>query len=180
MFKRLENLLSESSPGLSRWDLIAEGRKTQQEELDDIEAGQYGEPHRFSDYRHARCKKTKPAVGITCEDVYDTITQEELDWSLRQQLKVSPEDRYQHGKEHWYSHPTSWYVRVPHNGYDGQGCNQFTNPSCIPECRFYPEIGRIEDQEVIQKHREREQRYKDNNAIVAPPHPIEYYLEGNY
>jgi hypothetical protein len=59
--------------------------------------------------------------------------------------------------------------------------NQFTDPSCIPECRFYPETGRIEDSEVIQKHREREKRYRDNNAIVAPPHPIEYYLEeGNY
>jgi hypothetical protein len=76
---------------------------------------------------------------------------------LRQQLKVSSEDRYQHRKKHWYSHPPSWYVRVPHKGYDGQGCNQYTG--CIPECRFYPETGRIEDSEVIQKHREYEQGY---------------------
>jgi hypothetical protein len=176
MFKRLENLLSDSSPGSSRWDLIAEGRTTHQEELDDIEAGQYGEPHRFSDYRHARAKKTAPAIGLTYEDVYDTITQEELDWKLRRQLKVSPEQRYQHGKYHWYSHPSSWYKRVPHNGYDGFGC---TGQSCIPECRFYPETGRIEDSE-LQKHREYEQGFRKNNAIVKPPHSIEYYLEGNY
>jgi hypothetical protein len=31
------------------------------------------------------------------------------------------------------------------NGYDGYGCNQFTG--CIPECRYYPEEGRIEDEE---------------------------------
>jgi hypothetical protein len=174
--KRVENLLVGSSPSNDRWD--DGSKKTTQQELDDIETQQNGEPHRFGDYRHARAKKTAPAIGLTYEDVYDTITQEELDWELRQQLKVSPEERYQHGKYHWYSHPSSWYKRVPHNGYDGKGCNQYTG--CIPECRFYPETGRIEDSEVIQKHREREKRYRDNNAIVAPPHPIEYYLEGNY
>jgi hypothetical protein len=68
-------------------------------------------------------------------------------------------------------------IRVPHNGYDGFGC---TGQSCIPECRFYPETGRIEDSEVIQKHREHEQGFRKNNAIVKPPHSIEYYLEGNY
>ena len=77
----------------------------------------------------------------------------------------------------WYSHPSSWYVRVPHNGYDGFGC---TGQGCIPECRFYPRTGRIEDSEVIQMHREHEKRYRDNKGIVEPPHPIEYYLEDNY
>ena len=141
-------------------------RKTTQEELDDIETERYGEPHRFHIYRAARAKITKPAVGLTYEDVYDSITQEELDWSLRQKLKVSPEERYQDMKKHWYSHESSWYRRVPERGYDGYGCN---NGKCIPECRYYSPIGRIEDSEVIQKHREREKRYRDNNAIVEPP-----------
>lgn len=177
MVKRLDNLIRGSSPSSSKWD-IAGGKTTiSQQEIDDIETHQNGEPHRFSDYRAARSKKTAPAVGLTYEDVYDTITQEELDWELRQQLKVSPEDRYQHQKKHWYSHPSSWYVRVPHRGYDGQGC---TGQNCVPECRFYPEYGRIEDSEVIQNQREREKRYRDNHAIVDIPHPIEYYLEGNY
>jgi hypothetical protein len=35
--------------------------------------------------------------------------------------------------------------------------------------KCYPKLGRIEDYEVIQKHREREKRYRDNNAIVEPP-----------
>jgi hypothetical protein len=166
MVKRLDNLIHGSSPSNDRWDLI-DGSKTTQQELDDIETQQNGEPDRFGDYRHARAKKTAPAIGLTYEDVYDTITQEELDWELRQHLKVSPEERYQHGKYHWHSHPSSWYVRVPHNGYDGQGCNQFTG--CVPECRFYPETGKIEDFEVIQKHRELEERYRDNNAIIEPP-----------
>jgi hypothetical protein len=58
-------------------------------------------------------------TGLTYEDVYDSITQEESDWSLRQQLKVSPEERYQHKKN------TGIYTlrvgRVPKNGYDGHG-----------------------------------------------------------
>jgi hypothetical protein len=179
LVKRLENLLNGSSPSGNKWDITGSNNDeiTTQEELDNIETEEYGEPLRFSDYRHARLKKTAPALaldgeGFTCEDVYDTITQEELDWDLRQQLKVSPEDRYAHGKYHWYAHPSSWGVRVPHRGYDGQGC---TGKACVPECRFYNKTGRIEDSEVIQKHREREENYRKNNVIVAPPHPSEYY-----
>jgi hypothetical protein len=178
LFKRLDNIIDGSSP-ISKWDLIIvddEGKTTQQQqqqqELDDIETQQYGEPHRFSNYRAARAKKTAPAVGLTYEDVYDSITQEELDWWLRQKLKVSPEDRYQDKKKHWYLHESSWYVRVPHNGYDGKGCDS-SHGGCIPECRFYPKTGRIEDLEVIQKHRELEERYRKNNAIAEPPNPIE-------
>jgi hypothetical protein len=89
-----------------------------------------------------------------------------LDWSLRQQLKVPPEDRYRAMKEAWYFHPTSWYMRRKDGGgYDGIGCN---GKACVPECKFYPQTGRIEDSEVIQKHRELEEHYKKNNAIVEP------------
>jgi len=125
---------------------------SQHEELDDIETQQYGEPLRFSNYSADRAKKTAPVVGLTY-DVYDTITQEELDWFLKQKLKVSPGERYQDMKKHWYIHESSWYRRVPELGYDGYGCNY---DKCIPECRYYSLNGRIEDSEVIQKHRERQ------------------------
>jgi hypothetical protein len=61
-------------------------------------------------------------------------------------LEVPPEQRYQDKKKHWYFHESSWYMREA-NGYDGQGCNQFTG--CVPECRYYHEKGRIEDDEVL-------------------------------
>jgi hypothetical protein len=158
-------------------------RKTQ-EELDDIETEQYGEPRRFHIYRAARAEITKPAVGLTYEDVYDSITQEELDWSLRQQLKVSPEERYQDMKKHWYAHELSyWHQKTICNDTGNKkavvdtikeyGCGKFTEKNieggwCVPECRYYSQTGRIEDSEVIQKHRELEKRYRDNNAIVEP------------
>jgi hypothetical protein len=126
-------------------------------------------------------KKTAPAIGKTCEDVYDSITQEELDWSLRQQLKVSPEERYQDMKKHWYAHELSyWHQTIYDNGKKAvdtikeYGCGKSTEKNveggwCVPECRYYFKYGRIEDSEVIQKHREYEKRYRDNNAIVEPP-----------
>jgi hypothetical protein len=54
---------------------------------------------------------------------------------------MTPEERYQNMKEAWYFHESSWYMRHD-NGYDGHGCN---NGVCIPECRYYAEQGRIED-----------------------------------
>ena len=81
------------------------------------------------------------------------------------EIKGSPEDRYQDKKKVWYFHESSWYMRR-HNGYDGHGCN---NGECIPECRYYPEFGRIEDGEVIQRHNEYVERLRQKNAIVEPP-----------
>jgi hypothetical protein len=52
-------------------------------------------------------------------------------------------------------------------GYDGYGCNQFTG--CIPECRFYAQYGRIEDEEVIAEHNKVVEALKEENAIVEPP-----------
>jgi hypothetical protein len=37
---------------------------------------------------------------------------------------------------------------------------------CVPGCRYYPEYGRIEDVEVIKKHRELEEEYRKCNEIV--------------
>jgi hypothetical protein len=152
---------------------------TTQEELDDIETERYGEPRRFHIYRAVRAKITKPAVGLTYEDVYDSITQEELDWSLKQKLKVSPEERYQDMKKHWYAHELSyWHQTIYDNGkavdtIKEYGCGRFNAKTeegwCVPECRYYLKYGRIEDSEIIQKHRELEKRYRDNNAIVEPP-----------
>ena len=34
---------------------------------------------------------------------------------------------------------------------------------------LYPEYGRIEDEEVIQRYKEIVERYKQKNAIVEPP-----------
>jgi hypothetical protein len=61
-----------------------------------------------------------------------------------------PEKRYQAFKKAWYFHESSWYMRHD-NGYDG--CNQFAG--CIPECRYYPKEGRIEDEEIISRYENR-------------------------
>jgi hypothetical protein len=66
------------------------------------------------------------------------------------ELRLSPEERYQRRKKDWQFHETSWWVRkVSMN--DENSCNYLR---CVPECRFYPQFGRIEDDEIIQKHSE--------------------------
>ena len=81
------------------------------------------------------------------------MTQEEKDYYIKKSLRIPPEQRYQRKKAHWYWHESSWTWRgLDTTGYDGQGCNQFTG--CIPECQFYPEYGRIEDEQVIETHKE--------------------------
>ena len=49
-------------------------------------------------------------------------------------------------EEAWYFHESSWYMRGIKSGFDGQGC---CDGICVPECRFYPEYERIEDEEVL-------------------------------
>jgi hypothetical protein len=50
---------------------------------------------------------------------------------------------YEDHREHWYFHESSWYVRGV-NGYDGQGCNQYTG--CVPECVY--DDGRLDLSEL--------------------------------
>ena len=52
--------------------------------------------------------------------------------------------KYEEYKEHWYFHKSSWYMRGA-NGYDGKGCNQYTD--CIPQCKFYAPEGKLSENE---------------------------------
>ena len=130
-----------------------------------IEIG--SEPPRFADYRAARAKITNAFGNKTYEDVWDSITQDESDYYLKMNLRVHPEERYQHKKEAWYFHESSWYMRQGRDGiesgYNGYGCN---NGKCVPECRYYPKYGRIEDEEVIQRHKEIEEGYRKRSALI--------------
>ena len=143
-----------------RLDSLSNG--TGSNEYDDdyyIEIG--SEPPRFADYRLERAKITDAFGNKTFEDVWDSITQDESDYYLKMNLRTPPEERYQRKKKAWYFHKSSWYM-LHNNGYDGHGCN---NGECIPECRYYPKFGRIEDEEVIQRHKEIEERYRMLNAL---------------
>ena len=88
-----------------------------------IEIG--SEPPRFADYREQRAKVTDAFGNKTCEDVWDSITQDELDYYLKMNLRMSPEERYQLKKKAWYFHDSSWYMRQGRDGiesgYDGYG-----------------------------------------------------------
>lgn len=80
------------------------------------------------------------------------------------ELRFSPEERYQKRKKDWAHHDTSWCNRnVSMN--DENSCNYLR---CIPACRYYPDEGRIKDDEVIKKHEEywAEQRRKGEEMLA--------------
>jgi hypothetical protein len=74
---------------------------------------------------------------------------EELIKKEEERKSRAPFERYQIWKKNWSSHESSW-SRHGLNRYDGHGCNQFTG--CIPECRYYPEEGRIDDEELTSRN----------------------------
>jgi hypothetical protein len=96
---------------------------------------------------------------------YDhSITQDQLDYILKRELRPSPEQRYQHEKANFLFHDLGCYMRRLND--TEYGC---TGAGCIPECRFYPETGRIEDEEVIEEHNKLIESLRHENSIVEPP-----------
>ncbi len=56
---------------------------------------------------------------------------------MQRALRPTPEQRYQNIKKHGYYH-----------GHEKR-CNNSMDGVSVPTCRFYPEYGRIKDEEVI-------------------------------
>ena len=78
------------------------------------------EPPRFADYRAAQAmerEKIGDSLTYEDEDVWDSITQDELDYYLKMKLRGCSKDRYTDNEKVWYFHESFWYMRR-HNGYD--------------------------------------------------------------
>jgi len=142
------------------------------------------DPPRFAYYHHVRAQEWealghKPWDGINDDDHDRRITQDELDYWLKMELRISPEERYQHRKGNWFFHDLSYLDQiVDENGkaldiIKKSGCGHWSNKReegcCVPECRYYLKYGRIEDDEVIQEHNEMVKRHIQENTIVEPP-----------
>ena len=120
------------------------------------------EPPRFLYYRQVRAEKWEASGPHGPSEYDDSITQDELDYALKWRLRMSPEQRYQMEKSRYYFHEL--YV-------DGEReCNPACG-GCTPNCRFYPEYGRIEDDEVIAEHKKLVESARRDNRIVDIPLP---------
>jgi hypothetical protein len=132
------------------------------------------QPPRFELYKIARRlmiesnKTKKPVPGIVTSDnlddymsVYDTMTQDEFDYELKRKLMhTTPEERYQERKETYYFHEL-----YRDNG--EYGCNPTMRPEiCVPECRYYNETGRFEDDELVAEHKKMVEFFNKHNAII--------------
>jgi hypothetical protein len=137
------------------------------------------EPPRFAYYRHVRAQEWEALGHKPWDHVYDNrITQDELDYNLKKKLRASPEQRYQHRKTNWFFHESSYlHQTVDENGkavdiIKESGCGHSDNGEqgcCVPECRYYPKYGRIEDEEVIEEHNKLVENLIQENARVQPP-----------
>jgi hypothetical protein len=111
-----------------------------------------------------RERREKAGRKLGLHEYDHSITQDQLDFILKRELRPSPEQRYQHEKANFLFHDLSCYMRGL--GESDYGC---TGGGCIPECRFYPKYGRIEDDEVIEEHNKLIERHRQENSIVEPP-----------
>jgi hypothetical protein len=137
------------------------------------------EPPRFAYYKRVRWEKLDEHRKKRIEhgNDIDDITQDELDFILKRELRIPPEQRYQEGKENIIFHELYYLdqkkVEDDKAEFEGQfidvvkeyGCG-YNLKGCVPECRFYAEYGRIEDQEVIEEHNKLVEWYRQRNAIV--------------
>jgi hypothetical protein len=153
------------------------------------------EPPRFAYYRMwriAHCPKELKDKMTDSIDSFDcdnaSITNDELEYSLKRNLIPTPEQRYQRRRKDWSFHDLSYLdqtVTVDEQGnkhykdvVKDYGCGHWNNPKregcwCVPECRYYPEYGRIEDEEIIKENNELRESYAKKNAIIdieLPPY----------
>ncbi len=84
-------------------------------------------------------------------DAYEQ-TAEEFEYHISHMLSdYSPEERYRRNKEMYYFHPS--YVEMEELDYweDRARAKYCTEQQCIPDCLYYEENGRIEDEQVIEE-----------------------------
>ena len=82
------------------------------------------EPPRFAYYRHVRAEEWETLGHKPWDHEYDSrITQNELDFILKRNLRMPPEERYRREKAHWYWHEL--YIE------GGKECNPMVD-GCTP------------------------------------------------
>ena len=168
LFKKLDNFSSNINAYDNNTDSYIDDQGQEHEYDDEYYLARGSQPSRFTYYRQIRAEEWR-VLGynplLNEKDIDHRITQEELDFYLKRDLRESPEQRYQAEKQNWFFQDLSCYMQDL-NPVDGYGC---TNISCIPECRFYADQGRIEDEEVIENHNKWVKDLRQQNAIVEPP-----------
>ena len=65
-------------------------------------------PSRFAYYAKVRWEKYSDWEKLTSFDPDETITHDELNFMLKRQLRIPPEERYRHNKANWFFHELSY------------------------------------------------------------------------
>jgi hypothetical protein len=111
---------------------------------------------RFAKLREARAKAVNAFGEKTYEDVWDNITQEEIDYYAKQRAEEPPAQKFAREKAEWFFHDSSCYMRDLEQ-YDGVGCY---NGICVPQCDYY--IAAIDEEPRTKLRKEIE--HNNNNS----------------
>ncbi|ALI34765.1 hypothetical protein NMY3_00553 [Candidatus Nitrosocosmicus oleophilus] len=140
---------------------IAEDHTKEIEEIN-LNAEEKEKLKRFDVYHVIRMEKYirnggDPTFGNL--DAYEQ-TAEEFEYHLSHMLNdYAPESRYYQRKEMYYFHPS--YIEMEKLAYweDRAKSNYCNGEHCVPDCPFYEENGRIEDEQVVKE-------FIDNTEIL--------------
>jgi hypothetical protein len=109
--------------------------------------------HKCAQLREARIKEYQE-MGVPDYDVYHLCYLMSSDYEIGDkpyELQFTPEERYQREKKNWQAHETAWCNRnLPMS--DENSCNY---KRCVPQCKYFPETGRIEDDVIIKEFEEK-------------------------
>lgn len=116
-----------------------------------LEAEENEKLQRFGLYHVIRMEKYLRQGGDPTFGNLDATeqTSEEYEYHLSHILNdFTPEERYRQRKEAYYFHPS--YIEMERLGYwtDRANAKYCTGHQCIPDCLYYKEDGRIEDEQV--------------------------------
>jgi hypothetical protein len=108
---------------------------------------------RFDLYHMIRTEKYIRQGGDPTFGNLDPVekTMEEFEYHLSHCLNVPVGERYKRSKEMYYFHPS--YMEMEKLDYwkDRAKAKYCTGQQCIPECPYYKENGRIEDEQVVKE-----------------------------
>ncbi len=119
-----------------------------------LDAEEHAKLERFSLYHCIRMEKYVRQDGNPMFGNLDGVeyTAEEFEYHLSHCLNdYTPEERYRQRKEAYYFHPS--YTEMEKLDYweDRANAKYCNGQQCIPDCLYYEENGRIEDDQVIRE-----------------------------
>lgn len=141
---KINKRLDRFKKDLEKIENISKERREKAGQVDELEL--IVKFDRYKPLKYERLKKQGQIVWDFALDAHEMLPDEFEFYLSRHLFETTPESRYQEGKEHWYFHEHSAFPEMDKGNIDAYGCKP---DQCVPECKYYKNNGRIEDEQVI-------------------------------